>query len=247
MTTRSVTGPEQPRGRSLFQPSWFFVAALAALALVATPAQACSVCGCGDPLLGASDPAAIAGTLRLQLDFEYLRIDAGTDGVPGATDRLLQRSYRLNVVYRPLEALSLGVTVPVVSKTITTVGAGPAVVASDLAGLGDVEVSARTTLWRLVQVGAQRAQELAVAAGTSLPTGAHDATDAGALIDPHGQLGSGAWGPFAGLHYRYEQGDWTGYAGLSYRHRTAASYLDGTKYKFGDALLWSVHGQYLAW
>ncbi len=90
-----------------------------------------------------------------------------------------------------------------------------------------------------------RAQELAIAAGTSLPTGATDATAAGALIDPHGQLGAGAWGPFAGLHYRYDQGDWTGYAGLSWRHRTEGSSFAGSRYKFGDALLWSVHGQVL--
>jgi hypothetical protein len=38
------------------------------------PAYACSVCGCGDPLLASSDPAAITGGLRLQLDTEYLRV-----------------------------------------------------------------------------------------------------------------------------------------------------------------------------
>jgi hypothetical protein len=222
------------------------LALVAVLALSAGTAQACSVCGCGDPVLSASDPAALAGTLRLQLDFEYLRIDAGTDGVPGSTDQLKQLSYRLNVVYRPIDALTLGATVPVVSKTITAVGVGPAAVASDLAGIGDVEVSARYVPWRSVQVGAMRAQELAVAVGTTIPTGVSDArNDAGDLIDPHGQLGTGAWGPFAGVHYRYEQGDWTGYAGVSWRHRAEASYFDGSKYKFGDALLWSVHGQVL--
>jgi len=217
----------------------------AAAALSARPVQACSVCGCGDPILSASDPAAIAGTLRLQLDFEYLRIDAGTDGVPGSTDQLKQLSYRLNAVYRPIDALTLSATVPVVSKTITAVGVGPSVVASDLAGIGDMEVSARYVPWRSVQVGAMRAQELAMAAGTTIPTGASEAKEAGELIDPHGQLGTGAWGPFAGLHYRYEQGDWTGYAGVSWRHRAESTYFDGSKYKFGDALLWSAHGQVL--
>lgn len=221
------------------------VVALTTLLVGAGPAQACSVCGCGDPLLSASDPAALAGTLRLQLDVEYLRVDAGTDGVPGSTDQLRQLSYRLNAVYRPLDALTVSATVPVLSKRITAVGNGPADVKSDLTGLGDAEVSARFVPWRSVQVGAMRAQELAVAAGTSIPTGAHDAKDAGELIDPHGQLGTGAWGPFLGLHYRFEQGDWTGYAGLSWRHRAQGSYFDGSKYKFGDALLWSVHGQVL--
>ena len=50
--------------------------------------------GCGCPLLASSDPAAINGGLRLQLDAEYLRIDAGTDDRPGYTDQLTQWSYR---------------------------------------------------------------------------------------------------------------------------------------------------------
>jgi hypothetical protein len=66
----------------------------------------------------------------------------------------------------------------------------------------------------------------------------------GTLLDPHGQLGTGGWGPFAGVHYRFEQADWLAFASLSYRVRTEGSYFDGSKYKFGDAVLWSVHGQY---
>lgn len=212
----------------------------------AVPAWACSVCGCGDPLLTANDPAAITGSLRLQLDTEYLRIDAGTDGRPGYTDQLTQWSYRFNAVYRPLDALSLTATVPLVSKTIHTVGFGSSGVTSDVTGIGDVELGARYTLWTSVKVGERRVQELAVSGGTAIPTGNHDARAAdGSLIDPHGQLGTGGWGPFAGIHYRLEQGDWLAYASLSYRLRTEASYLDSSKYKFGDALLWSVHGQYL--
>jgi hypothetical protein len=223
------------------------LAAAAAALLAAAPALACSICACGDPLLTSSDPAAINGTLRLQLDVEHLRIDAGTDGVPGATDQLTQSSLRLNVVWRPLEALSLTATLPLLAKQIVTVGDGPTHTDSDLTGLGDLEVGARYALWRAVQVGARRVQEVAVGLGTSLPSGAHDAKAAdGSLIDPHGQLGTGGWGPFAALHYRYEQGDWTGIASLGYRVRTEGAYFDGSRYKFGDAVLWSAHGQYRA-
>jgi hypothetical protein len=35
-----------------------------------------------------------------------------------------------------------------------------------------------------------------------------------------------------------------GFGSLSYRLRTEATYFDESKYKFGDAVLWSVHGQY---
>ena len=219
-------------------------AAIAAL-VSAVPARACSVCGCGDPLLLASDPAAITGKLRLQLDTEYLRVDAGTDGDAQSTDKLKQWSYRFNAVYRPIEDLSFVATVPLVSKSITAVGPAARTTNSDLTGLGDVEVAARYAVWRSVDLGKQRVHEVAVTAGTTLPTGSHDAKDAdGALIDPHGQLGTGGWGPFVGLGYLFEQGQWLAFANVSGRLRTEATYSDASKYKFGDALLWSVHGQY---
>jgi hypothetical protein len=213
--------------------------------LIAAPVLACSVCGCGDPLLTSSDPAAINGTLRLQVDYEQLRIDAGTDGAPGFTDQLTQGALRLNVAYRPAEDLSLTLTLPMVQKKIVSVGPAPSVTDSDLSGLGDIEVGARYAAWRSVEVGARRVQELAFGLGASIPSGAHDARLAdGSLLDPHGQLGTGGWGPFATVAYRHEQGDWTGYGSLGYRLRTEASYFDGSKYKFGDATLWGVHGQY---
>jgi len=217
-------------------------------------ANACSICGCGDPLLAASDPAAITGILRLQVDTEYLRVDAGTDNSPGYTDQLTQWSYRLNAVYRPISRLSIIATLPVLDKTIHTVGGGTDLADSHLTGLGDAELGARYALWRSVNMGIGRLQEIALAGGMMMPTGANDAkttaTDpiTGAIttgpVDPHGQLGTGAWGPFLGLHYRFEQVNWLGFADFSYRMRTTGSYFDGSKYKFGDAALWSVHGQY---
>jgi len=218
--------------------------------LVAMPkAKACSICGCGDPLLAASDPAAITGLLRLQLDTEYLRVDAGTDGQPGYTDQLAQWSYHVNAVYRPISRLSLIATVPVVDKTIHTVGGGTDITASHLTGLGDAELGARYAFFRSLNYGVGRVQEFALAGGLSMPTGSNgdkttDTTGTAVPVDPHGQLGTGGWGPFLGLHYRFEQANWLGFADVSYRMRTTGTYFDGSKYKFGDAALWSVHGQY---
>ena len=212
-------------------------------------AGACSICGCGDPLLAASDPAAITGLLRLQLDTEYLRVNAGTDGQPGYTDKLTQWSYRLNAVYRPTSRLSLIATVPILDKTIHTVGGGTDETASHLTGLGDAELGARYALWRSINLGWGRVQELALAGGLMMPTGSSgakttDATGTAIPVDPHGQLGTGGWGPFVGLHYRFEQVNWLGFADISYRMRSTGVYFDGSKYKFGDAALWSLHGQY---
>ena len=236
--------------------SWLVSAVLSAGAsLTSLPAaKACSICGCGDPLLAASDPAAINGTLRLQLDTEYLRVDAGTDGQAGYTDQLTQWSFRLNAVYRPISWLSLIATLPVLDKTIHTVGGGTDLTDSQLTGIGDAELGARYAFWRAINLGRGRVQELALAGGVMMPTGANAAkmttTDPStgvvtvAPVDPHGQLGTGSWGPFLGLHYRFEQVNWLGFADLSYRMRTTGTYFDGSKYKFGDAALWSVHGQY---
>jgi len=218
---------------------------LTALALAAGPtrAAACSLCACGDPLLTATDPAAIGGKLRLQLDAEYTRMTAGNEADPTATDELRQWSARFNLVYRPVEPLTLSLTVPVVNKVMDMTGPGMKMRMSDQTGLGDMELAARWALWTGVDFGARRAQELALSAGTSLPTGPYKDKDAaGDLIDPHGQVGTGGWGPFLGAHYRLEQGDWSAFASFSGRLRTESS----LGYKVGNATLWSAHGQWLA-
>jgi hypothetical protein len=215
-------------------------AAAAALA-ISHPARACSVCACGDPLLLSSDPAAISGSLRLQLDTEYLRVDAGNEEDPSATDQLTQWSYRLNAVYRPIASLSLAATLPVVSKSMRMVHPDMSMPMSEATGLGDVEASARYTLWRGADLGVGRGQEVAVSAGTSLPTGPNDLRADGARIDEHGQPGTGSWGPFAGLHYRLDQRSWLAFASVSGRVHSQ----NGHDYTYGPALLWSVHGQYL--
>ena len=86
--------------------------AAALLLTAADPARACSVCGCGDPLLLSSDPAALSGQLRVQLDSEYLRMRAASEDQPGAQDALTQWSVRLNAAWRPLDALTLSGTLP---------------------------------------------------------------------------------------------------------------------------------------
>jgi hypothetical protein len=213
--------------------------------LAPSPARACSLCGCGDPLLAASDPAAITGRFRLQLDADLQRMDAGFEGQPGFTDQLTQWSYRLNAVYRPIEPIALSVTVPFLHKTLRTVGGGADVLASDLSGVGDLEVAVRWAPWRSVNLGLGRVHELSLALGTSLPTGSTDGKGPdGALADPHGQLGTGSWGPFVGAGYRFEQGRWLAFANASYRWRSEGTSPDGSRYQFGAALLWSVHGQY---
>jgi hypothetical protein len=211
------------------------VAALLALA-PARPAEACSVCGCGDPLLSASDPAAVNGGMRLQLDAEYLTVSAANHDAPALRDTLRQYTLRLNAVYSPLPALSVIAVLPYTRKDLATSG----VTASDVSGIGDVEVGARLTLLDLPDFGARRRNSLAVSAGTSIPSGSNDVRVAGNRIDEHGQLGTGAWSPYAGLHYWFEQDRVTAFASVTGRLRTTSA----LGYQYGNALLWSLHGQY---
>ncbi len=233
-TTKDSNGPPG------WMPRLALVCAAVAAVAAATPARACSVCGCGDPLLTSSDPAAITGLLRLQVDAEYLRVDAGNETQSGYTDELTQWSYRFNAVYRPSDTLSVIATVPVVNKDMSMTGMGTSMSMSDVTSLGDVELAARYAVWRSVDLGIGRVQELALSAGTSTPTGPNGLRAAGERIDEHGQPGAGSWGPFAGLHYRFEQGSWLAFASLSGRMHTE----NGYGYTYGSALLWSVHGQY---
>jgi hypothetical protein len=213
-----------------------FVLAAVVVAAVAPRAEACSVCGCGDPLLAASDPAAVNGGMRLQLDAEYLTVSAANHDAPALLDTLRQYTVRLNAVYSPLPGLSFIGVLPYTRKDLATSG----ITASEVSGLGDVEVGARLTLLDRPDFGARRRNSLAVSAGTSLPTGSNDARLAGNRVDEHGQIGTGAWGPYAGLHYWFEQDRVTLFASLTGRLRTTSA----LGYQYGNALLWSVHGHY---
>ncbi len=207
------------------------VAAAIAGLLSSPRAWACSVCGCGDPLLSANDPAAVNGRLRLGIDTEYLTVKSGNEANPAATDKLDQYTLRLTGVFSPVAGLSFIGQIPFTRKNLTTDG----ITGSDLTGIGDVELGARYTLLDVPDFSARRRQSIAISAGTSFPTGSRTAG-----VDEHGQLGTGAWSPYAGIHYRFEQDQWTLFASATGRLRTTSS----DDYRYGNAVLWSAHGQF---
>jgi hypothetical protein len=218
-------------------PSSWIAAVLAAGMLIFSPgrALACSVCGCGDPLLSANDPASVSGTLRLQISGQYLSVSSANDVDHTQTDRLDQYGMALEAVYRPLASLSFIGTVPVWHKALSTSGTS----ASNLTGIGDVELGARYVVAEMINFAEQRRQAFAVSAGTSFPTGNNDAMLAGERVDEHGQLGTGSFGPYFGLHYQLDQSSWRVIASVSGRVRTT----NGYDYRYGSAALWSVHAQ----
>jgi hypothetical protein len=205
--------------------------------LVPGLARACSVCGCGDPLVLAGDSMPVAGTFRFALEYEYLTATARSDDQLDRTESLTQMTLRPVVVYSPLRWMNLVLQVPLVRKDWALSGtaiAEPETVVPT--GLGDVDLGARVFVWEATSIQAQRRQNLALTVGTSFPTGSDDKTTVdGERIDQHAQLGTGAWGPYVGALYAFHQDPWNFFLSVTGRFRTTNSY----GYRFGDAVLWS--------
>jgi hypothetical protein len=214
--------------------------AAASLAAVASPAQACSVCGCGDPLVGVGQVAGPAGQFGLELDGQYLYQKAGGEE-PGTLDILNQWSLLFTASYTPVKNLNLVVTLPWVWKDMQMeMEDGTRMPSSNLNGFGDMQVGGRWFFWEDVDLGNRTRQTLSVSASTFIPTGRNSAVDAsGIRIDEHGQIGTGGWGPNAGLFYRFQGDLWSAYAGVWGLYRTTNSY----GYRFGAAAMWTAVGQ----
>jgi hypothetical protein len=215
--------------------------AVAALGAAAVPrvARACSLCGCGDPLVDVSDSVPHAARFRLALDFEYLTASAASDGDPTATESITQETLRPVVVYSPTERFNLVLQVPLVRKAWELSGASPE--SATNVGLGDVDLGARWFFYEHRDFGAMSRQALGISAGISMPTGANDATDdTGMRIDDHAQLGTGSWGPYVGLVYGYHRDPWNLFASVTVRGHTTSSY----GYQYGTSLQWSARVDY---
>ena len=211
---------------------------LASVALLhPVTARACSVCGCGDPLVLAGDSMPVASTVRFALEYEYLTATARSDDQPDRTESLTQMTLRPVVVYSPVERLNLVLQIPLVRKDWALSGtpsAGPE--AATPMGLGDLDLGARLFVWDATSIRAQRRQNLALTAGTSFPTGSDERTTAdGVRLDQHAQPGTGAWGPYLGALYAFHQDPWNLFLSVTGRFRTT----NGHGYRYGDAVLWS--------
>ncbi len=213
---------------------------LLCLALWATAAEACSVCGCGDPLFAAGDSNPMGGTFRFALDYTLLSATARSDDNPAQTESLLQQTFLPVVVYSPTNSLNLVLQVPLAWKQWTLAGGGLPTESASPFGLGDIEVGLRYFVWTDSDFTHLRRQNFALSAGTSIPTGADDIQVDGQRIDQHAQLGTGAWGPYLGALYTYAQDPWTFSATLTGRYRTTNSY----GYQFGAAVLFSATARY---
>lgn len=214
---------------------------LAGLLLALLPLRtlhACSVCGCGDPLLAAGSAPPMAGQLRLSLDGEYLYATAaGADD--GTTEFLDQETLRATLVYSAGNSLSLVLQVPLLRKDWWTDDPAEPLLATSNVGFGDLDFGGRWFFWREVDLVQRKAQNLALSAGSSIPTGDSNITVDGQLIDQHAQLGTGAVGPYVGLLYGISADALSLSVNATYRYRAT----NAQGYAFGQALAFGLGGQ----
>ncbi|HSN15793.1 MAG TPA: hypothetical protein VLT61_14265, partial [Anaeromyxobacteraceae bacterium] len=220
----------------------------AALLLSAHPARS-NCCVFEDPLVAVSDVAARNGALRLSLDAESSASSAGMDAMPGLRHEVEQTTLRLVAVYSPVELLNVVLVAPMARREWRAVEGGMPSDSGAQTGLGDVDLGVRYAFWRRVRFiprsvddVAVRAEVLALSAGTSLPTGDDDAARQGRRLDQMLQVGSGAWGPYLGLTYRWRQEAWDLVLSGSGRLRTRS--VSG--YRYGSAAYLGGEVQYLA-
>ena len=166
---------------------------------------------------------------------------AGAD-TAGSLDVLNQWSLLLTASYTPVKKLNMVLTLPWVWKDLKNQDPdGTITPTSNLNGFGDMNFGLRWFFWEDVDLGSRTRQTLSVSAPTFIPTGTNSAVDAdGVRVDEPGQIGTGGWGPNAGLCYRIQGAVWSGYAGAWGLYRTVNQY----GYRFGAAGLWTAVGQY---
>lgn len=213
---------------------------VAGVHLSASAAEACSVCGCGDPLASAGEARLMTGQLRLALDTEVLTARARSDDDPAFVERLTQYTVRPVFAFSPIEILTLVVQIPVVRKEWSQATPGYSPITAHPTGLGDVDVAARVFVYTKTRLAQMSRETLGLSAGSSLPTGDNSAQVQGLRLDEHAQLGTGAVGPYAGVLYAFRRDPWNFFGSVTGRVRLR----NGYGYKYGSALLWSLRGDY---
>ncbi len=164
---------------------------------------------------------------------------ARSDDDPQVTERLTRITLSPTVVYSPLDRLNLVLSVPLLRNRYNASGPDEQISAT-LWGPGDAELSARYFFWRAIDFAARSRQNLALSAGTSTPTGRNSATQDGARLDEHAQLGRGAFGPFLAALYAFHQDPWNFTVDATARTFTSNHY----DYHYGSAALWNAALQF---
>ncbi|HVZ81578.1 MAG TPA: hypothetical protein VHE12_12385 [bacterium] len=220
------------------------------LALFIHPvAQACSVCGCGDPLASAGTAHPLANSFRLTLESAYLTASALSDDDDTQTESVRQVNLNTTLSYSPTDNLSLTVLLPLVEKYWALSAGDASPDEGTPFGFGDMMLGVRYFFISDTDFKTKQHLGVAVSGGTYLPTGGTNFTSliTGDSLDTHSQLGTGAVGFYTGLLLNRA---WEGFtlsvnANLLVRTTPTTSDPDSPvyRYTFGNAFTGGIQGQ----
>jgi hypothetical protein len=173
-----------------------------ALAMVAAPVLACSICRCGDPTFNALGKEGVAHT-GLRVAFDWDQADK-TQGQGDEVESMREQRETLLVSYGVSDSFAFYARLPYSQRTLVE-GAGDARESTRTSGWADPELYAQLRLWSSPFEGdvGQRAS-LFLVGGVKTDWGANDLARAGERLDEHAQPGTGSTDWFAGLSGSYQ-------------------------------------------
>lgn len=178
-------------------------------------AEACAVCGCGDPTLtsfGTEKP--YAGRMRAALEARYRTDHIGAANV----DRIDLREGRLDAsfAWAPIARLMVAATVPLVFREVGYVNLERRRTGS----LGDVELRAKGFVFEDTEIRPHHL--VALTAGVKLPT-APLQRENGVLLPIEVQPGTGSFDPLFGASYAFFHLPWSVYASVNGTYPTSGT------------------------
>ena len=205
-------------------------------AILSLPAQACSICRCGDPTFNALGKEGIAQTgLRLAVDWDEVE---KTQGSPDdAFDELHEQRITLLAAYAVSDRVNLFARMPYSERELTETEGGESEHTRH-SGLADPEIYGQVQLWASQFDGAVGIRSAIFAvAGVKTNWGENDASRNGERLDEHVQPGTGSTDWFAGLSGSYQIDPHSAiFASAQYRHTGRNDF----GYRYGRIQLFNV-------
>jgi len=215
------------------KPAHLSAAVVLALGLAPAVAEACAVCGCGDPTitaLGTEKP--YRNRFRASLEFRYRTDNIGAPGI----DELQLSEERLDVqlAWAPVERIFLLLSVPGLRREVRYVN----LERHQTWGLGDIELRAKGFIWQ------DRAWSprhlLALVGGIKLPTALVQNGRDGNPLPVELQAGTGSFDPLAGISYAWFAFPAMIYLSLNGTYPTRGRY----DFRASPSLRFTASGQY---
>jgi hypothetical protein len=181
-----------------------FTACVAAGALLAAPAWACSICRCGDPTFNALGKEGVSQTgLRLALDWDQV---GKTQGDPADEHESLQE-HRTTVLvaYGISDRFGVFARLPFSQRALTEVADDGTSEVNHASGMADPEIYGQARIWSSGFDGAVGTRaSLFVVGGVKTSWGQNNVSRDGERLDEHVQPGTGSTDWFGGLSGSYQ-------------------------------------------